>query len=117
GVFPFDARWWNQARSEHGRDPLATLVEPGSTGELRCPRCGGPIAYDPARIAAAGWAPARHGMPIHGACAVSGHFVAATGRRIGSAIQTSRELRDALEGRLERAKTWRLADQVEEPED
>mgnify|MGYP007032564897 CR=1 FL=1 len=117
GVFPFDARWWNEVRREHGFDPLATLVSRSETGMVRCTRCGGPIHYDPARIADAGWSPARHGMPMEGPCALSGHFAVDAERLIASRIQTPEEFRAAVEGRTARCATWRLADRVEEPED
>jgi hypothetical protein len=117
GVFPFEGRWWNQMRNEHGRDPLATIVDSASAGDLPCPRCGGPIAYDPEHLRSARWAPARHGMPMDGPCAGAGHFVVAAEHLIASRIQTPLEFRAAVEGRLELAKTWRLADRVAEPED
>jgi hypothetical protein len=117
GVFPFDARWCKEVRAEHGHDPLATIAWPGGSGELTCTRCGGPITYDPIRLTRAGWSPARHGMPMHGPCAARGHFVVDGQRLISSSVQTQLECCAAIEGRLERSKTWRLADRVEEPDD
>lgn len=117
GVFPFDTRWWNEQRAEHGRDPLTTLVGPGAASPLACPRCGGPIAFEAGRVAAAGWSPARHGMPVQGPCAVTGHLVVDPGRMIASRVQTPEEFRAGVEGWMAPEKVWRLADRVAEPGD
>jgi hypothetical protein len=116
GIFPFDPRWWNRVRREHGRDPLATIVADDAQ-DVVCPRCGGPIVHDTAQRRATGWAPARHGLPMDGICAGTGHFVLAAGQLAASRVQTPLEFRTAIEGRVERSKTWRLADRVPEPED
>jgi hypothetical protein len=118
GVLPFDGRWWNRVRREHGRDPLATIVDDaGAPGPVACPRCGGPISYESEALAALGWAPARHGMPLEGVCGTAGHFVVAAAHMIASRVQSPAEFRAAIESRLDTAKTWRLTERVPEPDD
>jgi len=115
-ILPIDRRWWNAVRAEHGREPLPTLVDPGRP-PIACPRCGAALRYDAAVVAARGWAPAWHGLPLGSRCAVVGHFAVDQGAIPVSAVATSAELRDAIEGRVERQALWRLADRVPEPED
>ncbi len=117
-VLPFDARWWASARSSaRGREPLATLWR-GEAGPLACPRCGGPIRADLARVAAEGWGPAVHAMPFGDACALRGHYVLAASRlALGTGAPGRLELEAALEGRLAPDRVERLSDHVLEPED
>jgi hypothetical protein len=115
-IFGFDLAWWAQARTEHGRDPLITLLD-GARQEVPCPRCGGPLHFTPERVAEQGWSPARHGMPVEGACAVSPHVVVAARRLRPSVAVTVDEFAAAVESRVPREKVWRLADRVNEPED
>ena len=116
GVFPFDAKWWNAARSEHGRDPLATIVD-APEGAVACPRCGATIRYDAGAVVERGWAPARHAMPLGDRCGIHGHFVVAAARLHPAPIQSPEEFRAAIESRMPRERVWRLADRVPEPED
>lgn len=116
GVFPFDARWWNEQRSEHGRDPLLTMVD-GSASPVGCPRCGGPVSYDTDAVRASGWAPARHGTPFGDRCALAAHAVVLGDRFRASVIQTPEEFRAGVECRLVPEQVWRLADRVMEPDD
>ena len=115
GVLPFDARWWTQARAETaGRDPLPTVATDPS-GQQRCRRCGGPVSFDAAAVAEQGWAPAHHGMPHAGACALAHHF-AVDPRRL--ALPRDWPPEDALSA-LEQhpGDPWRLFDRIPEPDD
>lgn len=72
GLHDFDARWWSEARARGGgRDPWPSLAT--SDGEQRCRRCGEPLRFDAAAVAARGWAPAWHGLTA-GPCGLRGHF-------------------------------------------
>lgn len=119
GAFPFDARWWSSARAgARGREPLATLWRGEGGGALACPRCGGPVRADLARVAADGWAPAIHAMPFGDACALRGHYVLAASRlALGPGAPGRTGLEAALEGRLAADCVERLSDHVLEPED
>lgn len=111
-----DRRWWNRVRAEFGRDPMPALAEP-DRGERPCPRCGGPLRFDPEHLAAWGWAPAWHGMPLGERCAVAGHFVVRPSCVPRSPVASFEEFAAAFELRCDAASLWRLADRVPEPED
>jgi hypothetical protein len=116
GIFPFDASWWQATRAEHGRDPLPSVaLDLG--GEQRCRRCGGPLRFSAEEVAAFGWAPAHHGMPMGRQCAPRGHF-AVDGRRLLAPTELPVEdVLDALEQRIPPDAVWRLCERVREPDD
>ncbi len=118
GVFPFDARWWSQAR-DHGtrrRDPALALWR--GEAAVRCPRCGGPLHVDLARVREARWAPAVHAMPIGPDCGLRAHAVLDAGWLGLAPGALGREaLEVAIEGRAAPDQVPRLADGVLEPED
>ena len=119
GVFPFDAAWWAEARGARGRrgDPLLTLWR-GEVGAIACPRCGGQIHCDVARVVAEGAAPGAHAMPFGAECALRDHLVLDAGRLPLPAVHPDRrDLEAAIEGRIALDQVWRLADRVPEPED
>lgn len=116
GIFAFDAHWWNARRAEYGRDPRLVLVS-RAQAHVRCPRCGGPMRIASEDLAARGWAPAWHGMPLGDRCATVGHFAVDRDRLRMSAIQSPDEFCAALEGRLDPEALWRVADRVPEPGD
>jgi hypothetical protein len=116
GIFEFDARWWNRCRREHGRDPLLSVADDGA-GALVCGRCGGPISYHLDAVARAGWAPARHGMPLGDVCALTAHAVVAAARLRAGTVQSPDEFVAGIEARLPREAVWRVADRIPEPED
>ncbi|MEM6990762.1 MAG: hypothetical protein AAF721_09700 [Myxococcota bacterium] len=119
GIFSFDPVWWREIRAEHGRDPVAHV----RTGEVRqrCRRCGGPLVWDADRLADQGWAPARHGLPHGGDCAVRGHFVVEPAHLTASTVLSGPALVEILEQREGSAagarQIWRLCDHVPEPDD
>jgi hypothetical protein len=115
-IFEFDAAWWNRARTEHGREPLLTLGRVGER-QIACPRCGGPITIESDRLAKRGWSPARHGMPLGDACALTAHVVVDASRLRTSHSCSPDEFAAALENRVESQQVWRLADRVPEPDD
>lgn len=115
-IFEFDASWAQRVRTQHGRDPLLSLVSAGAE-QVACPRCGGPITVDAGAVADRGWAPARHGMPLGDACALSAHAVVDAARLRASASCSPEEFAEAIEGRTDDRHVWRLADRVPEPED
>jgi hypothetical protein len=118
GVCAFDSRWWASARgSGRGREPLVTLWR-GETGPLTCPRCGGKLHADPARLAREGWAPAVHAMPFGDRCGLRGHYaLAASQLALGPGEPGRAELEAALQGLLRADQVERLADHVVEPDD
>jgi hypothetical protein len=116
GIFPFDARWWQQTRAEHGHDPLLSVaLDPG--GRQRCRRCGGPLQFSPEAVAAAGWAPAHHAMPMGRQCAPRGHFVVDGRQLLMPAELPAEDVLDALEQRISQDAVWRLSERVPEPDD
>jgi hypothetical protein len=116
GIFPFDARWWQTTRAEHGQDPLPSVaIERG--GQQRCRRCGGPLRFSGEAVAAEGWAPAHHGMPMGRGCAPRGHFVVDGRRLLMPAELAAADVLDALEQRIPREAVWRLSERVPEPDD
>jgi hypothetical protein len=118
GVYPFDARWWSTAR-DHGtrrRDPALALWRGESA--VRCPRCGGPLHVDLARVKADRWAPATHAMPIGPDCGLRAHAVLdVDGLVLAPSALGRDELEVAIEGRAAPDQVPRLADGVIEPED
>lgn len=116
GLFPFDARWWGQMRAEHDHDPLPSVAL-ATDGQQRCRRCGGPLRFDPQRVAAQGWAPARHGMPMGRRCAPCAHFVVDGRRLLMPAELPAEDMLDGLEQRDLRESIWRLSERVPEPDD
>lgn len=116
GVLPFDARWWNERRTEHGRDPLLSIIVP-EQAEAACPRCSAPLHFESARLEQAGWAPARHGLPLGDPCGLAAHAVVSSHRLRASPIQSAEEFRAGVECRLAPDELWRVADRVIEPED
>ncbi len=116
GIFPFDARWWQDTRAEFGHEPrLSVAIDP--RGEQRCRRCGGPLRFSPEAVAQAGWAPAHHGMPMGPSCAPRGHFVVDGAQLLMPAELPAGEVLDALEQRISRQAVWRLCERVPEPDD
>ncbi|MBL4689784.1 MAG: hypothetical protein JKY37_34670 [Nannocystaceae bacterium] len=118
GVFAFDAIWARDVRAEHGRDPVAhvlTVHNPGAPH--RCRRCGGPVNYLADRLREFGWAPARHGMPHGGDCAVRGHFVVSPASLLAPISLPAPHLLEILERREPEGQIWRLCDHVQEPDD
>ncbi|MCA9709210.1 MAG: hypothetical protein KDK70_25425 [Myxococcales bacterium] len=116
GIFGFDARWWGQARAEHGRDPVPSVALDPS-GQQRCRRCGGPLRFSSDHVESAGWAPAHHGMPMGATCATRGHFVVDGRRLLMPAELPPEDMLDGLEQRLSREAIWRLSERVPEPDD
>jgi len=116
GIFPFDARWWGEMRAEHGLGPIPSVALDPS-GRQRCRRCGGPLRFSPERVAADGWAPAHHGMPMGSSCAPRGHFVVDGRRLLMPSELPPEDMLDGLEQRLPREAIWRLSERVPEPED
>ena len=118
GISPFDAAWWSSARTQHqGRDPQATVVCPGQVAPVSCARCGGPVHFDRDILDRRGVAPARHGMPLAGSCALTEHYVVAAQALPRAASCSQSEQTAGVEGRVPQAQAWRLTDRVEEPED
>lgn len=117
GVLPFDPGWWSRVRAEHGRDPLATVVDPRSTSPVHCPRCRGPIAFDPETLGRRGWSSAQHGLPWGDACAIRGHYVVSTAELHPCSLLTPEEFRAGLESRVAPSQVLRLTDCVPEPDD
>ncbi|MCA9651919.1 MAG: hypothetical protein H6712_28565 [Myxococcales bacterium] len=116
GIFPFDSRWWGQTRQEHGREPLISVaLDPG--GQQRCRRCGGPIRFSAEVLAADGWAPAHHGMPMGAQCAPRGHVVVDGRRLLLPAEIPPEDMLDALEKRIAPDAVWRLSERIPEPDD
>jgi hypothetical protein len=117
GVFPFDARWWSQARREHGgRDPLL-VVASGDASRVQCPRCSGSLELDPDQLRDAGWTPARHGMPLGDRCALVGHAAVDVARLCRPAAGTLEELVAGVARATAPDGVWRLSDRVVEPDD
>lgn len=116
GIFPFDSRWWGQARAEHGREPIPSVaVDP--EGRQRCRRCGGPLRFSAEAVERNGWAPAHHGMPMGVICAPRGHFVV-DGRRLSLPAEIPpEEMLDTFERRVPRDAVFRLSERVPEPDD
>jgi hypothetical protein len=101
------------ARATRGT-PLALAI---AGPQRRCPRCGAPLRWDDARVAAAGWAEAHHGLPLAGPCATAEHVVI-DGARLPAAAALSPAERDAtLEGRVDATRLSRLVERVVEPDD
>ena len=116
--YRFDANWWREVRREHGgRPPLLSLARREHGDWTPCPRCPGRLLVDLERVVAHGWAPARHTMPLGDLCALHGHAVLDPRRLPPPARGTDAEQFAAVEGCLEPARLWRLADRVAEPED
>ena len=119
GVFRFDARWWSEAR-DHGRrrrDPQLALWR-GGPAPLECPRCGGPLRFEEARVRAEGWAPAVHAMPLGPECGLRAHAVIdAAGLPLAAEARGWSELAAAVEARVAPDQVDRLSDRVLEPED
>lgn len=115
-IFEFDAAWWSAARQRHGRDPWITVVE--DLHEIvECPRCRGPLAFDPQRLREHGFAPARHGMPAGAPCLAREHGVIDVGRlRVPLGVDAQR-VRAGIEGRIGPEFVERLAHRVPEPDD
>jgi len=116
GIFPFDARWWGQTRAEHGHEPLLSVALSGE-GRQRCRRCGGPLRFSAEAVAAEGWAPAHHGMPMGPLCAPRGHFVVEGRRLLLPPEIPPEDMLDALERRTPKEAVWRLSERVAEPDD
>ncbi len=119
GVYRYDAKWFREMRSLHGRklDPLITLWR-APARELPCPRCRGRIIVDPACVTKDGWAPAQHTMPLGERCALRGHLVVDASQLPLSPIHPYREeLEAGIERRVAPEHVWRLSDRVIEPED
>ncbi len=116
GIFAFDARWWSQVRAEHGHEPLVSVAMDPS-GHQRCRRCGGPLRFSPDTVAAKGWAPAHHGMPLGALCAPRGHFVVEGRHLLMPTELTPAEMLDALERRIPRSAVERMSERVPEPDD
>ena len=115
GILPFDARWWQATRAEHGHEPLPSIAT--GRGQQRCRRCGGPLTFSAEQVAAHGWAPAHHGMPMGRQCAPRGHFVVDGRRLLAPAELPVEDVLDALEQRLPADAAWRLCERVPEPDD
>lgn len=117
GVFRFDARWWSEAR-DHGRrrrDPQLALWR-GEATPLACPRCTGPLHFEPGKVQGDGWAPAVHAMPLGPECGLRAHAVISA-----AGLPTTRigwhDLAAAVEGRTVAEQVERLSDHVLEPDD
>ncbi|MCA9689624.1 MAG: hypothetical protein KC636_08440, partial [Myxococcales bacterium] len=120
GVFPFDARWWSEARRAHGRDepPKIALWEPGDGAMTRCPRCDGALRVDAARVDREGWSPAIHTMPLGERCALHAHLVVdARALPLPKGAPGRAELEAGITGQVTLEKVWRLADRIPEPDD
>jgi hypothetical protein len=120
GVFPFDARWWSEARRIHGRGepPLITLWRAEDELTIACARCDGRIHFEARRVRSEGWAPALHAMPLGPACALRAHLVIDADRLPLPARHPGRaELEAGVESRVPSALVWRLANRVPEPDD
>jgi hypothetical protein len=114
GIFPFDARLWSALRAAHaGRDPRITVVGPGQA-RVACPRCGGPIEVEPARVDQARWAPGSHGSPA-GDCLLRAHVVVSGAWLCCPAASSVAQMVADLERRG--AELRRLSDGIEEPGD
>ncbi len=117
GIFRFDARWWSEARG-HGRrrrDPQLALWR-GEASPLSCPRCAGPLRFDPDRVRAEGWTPAVHAMPLGPDCGLRAHAVVdAAG--LPAQVLGWHDLAAAVEGRTAPEQVDRLSDHVLEPDD
>ncbi len=116
GIFPFDPRWWADQRANHRHEPLVSVALDPS-GQQRCRRCGGPLRFSPEAVAAHGWAPAHHAMPMGSLCAPRGHFVVDGRRLLRPAEITPAEMLDALERRTPREAVSRVSERVPEPDD
>lgn len=116
GIFPFDARWWQATRAEHGRDPLPSVALDRS-GQQRCRRCGGPLRFSAEQVTTLGWAPAHHAMPMGRQCAPRGHFVVDGRRLLAPAELPAEDVLDALERRIPSDAVLRLCERVPEPDD
>lgn len=115
-IHRFDASWWSAARTRHGRDPWLTLVD-GSCEVVQCPRCGGPLAFDPARVVEDGFAPARHGMPAAAPCLGRAHAVVDIATVAPSSVFDDATVCAGVEGRIAPESLDRLTDRVAEPPD
>jgi len=118
GVYRFDARWWSEAR-DHGkrrRDPQLALWR-GEPGQLACPRCGGPLRFETRKVAAEGWGPAVHAMPLGSECGLRAHAVIDAMKLPVRPDALGWDLAAAVEGRVEPAQAMRLSDRVLEPDD
>ncbi len=119
GVYRFDARWWSEARG-HGhrrRDPQLALWR-GETTPLACPRCGGPLHFEPDRVARDGFSPAAHAMPIGPDCGLRAHAViASAGLPVAPGSHGWHDVAAAVEGRVRPEHVDRLSDHVVEPDD
>lgn len=100
-----------------GGDPLLTLVDADAPGPVACPRCGGPIRYDQAVLQRRGIAPAHHGMPLSGACALRPHAAVDRSRIPPSRVLAPHERDLALQGACAPDRLVRLVDLVPEPTD
>lgn len=116
GIFPFDARWWQQTRAEHGREPLPSIAT-DPHGQQRCRRCGGPLRFSAEQVRTDGWAPAYHGMPLGRICAPRGHFVVDGRRLLAPTVLPVEDVLDGLEQRIPPSAAWRLCERVSEPDD
>ena len=115
-IHGFDGSWWSAARARHGRDPWLTLVD-GSCDVVACPRCGGPISFDGARLNADGMAPARHGMPGGADCLGRAHAVVDIATVNRSDVFDDATVCAGIEARIPRDAVARLTDRVPEPAD
>src|SRR5688572_10448022 len=115
GLYPFDARWWSQARARTGgRDPLPNIATVAS-GVQACRRCAGELRFDAALVQHKGWAPARHSIG-QGVCDLRDHFAIAPSRLVAPVGIATEEALRVLE-RLPGADDVRLFDRVPEPGD
>ncbi len=115
-IHVFDASWWSRARTLHGRDPWLTVVD-GTSEVVACPRCGGPLAFDPAALVEHGVAPARHGMPAGPPCLARAHAVIDVATVPRSPVFDDGFVCAGIEHRADRETLARLTDRVPEPDD
>jgi hypothetical protein len=115
-IHGFDASWWSAARARHGRDPWLTLVD-GSCERVACPRCGGPLAFDPAAVLRDGFAPARHEMPAGAPCLGRAHIAVDISTISGCDAFDDLTVGEGIEGRTPPDQVARLTDRVPEPDD
>lgn len=115
-IQPFDSNWWSAARNRHGRDPWLTVVD-GSCDVVACPRCSGPIAFDPETLLREGFAAARHGMPADGPCLARAHGVVDVRSLAASDVFDPETICAGIESRVPAEQLGRLTDRVPEPAD
>jgi hypothetical protein len=98
-------------------EPLVTLVEGDGSARVPCPRCGGPLTFEFTVLRRRGLAPAHHGMPLAGACAIRPHIVVERGRVPASSVLGVDDRDAALQGACAPERIARLVDLVPEPLD